>query len=103
MFLGSIFAFDTFIRISNMLAITVFMRYASIKSPATHRITMLKDMIENAFEQRANLTPETASLELKQAVNQAIALLNLGQARVAEKIDGVWQTHQWLKKAVLLY
>src|SRR5437899_3282084 len=79
------------------------MRYASTKPPATHGITMLKDMIENAFEQRANLTPENASLELKQTINQAIAMLDSGKARVAEKIDGTWQTHQWLKKAVLLY
>lgn len=36
------------------------------------------------------------------AVNQVIALLDSGALRVAEKIDGQWVTHQWLKKAVLL-
>ncbi len=64
---------------------------------------MPKNIIEKAFEDRANLTPLTASPELKKAINEAIALLNTGKARVAEKIDGTWQTHQWLKKAVLLY
>ncbi len=79
------------------------MRYASTKPPVTHGITMLKETIENAFEQRANLTPENASTELKEAVNQVITMLNTGKVRVAEKIDGAWQTHQWIKKAVLLY
>ena len=32
----------------------------------------------------------------------AIAMLDTGAARVAEKIDGAWHVHQWLKKAVLL-
>jgi 2,3,4,5-tetrahydropyridine-2-carboxylate N-succinyltransferase len=64
---------------------------------------MLKNTIETGFEKRADLTPETAPLELKNAVNKAIALLNSGEARVAEKINGIWQTHEWLKKAVLLY
>ncbi len=40
--------------------------------------------------------------ELSQAVDTAIAMLDSGDARVAEKVDGDWQVHQWLKKAVLL-
>lgn len=63
----------------------------------------LISLIESAFEQRATLTPQTASADIKRAVAEAITLLNHGKARVAEKIDGQWQTHQWLKKAVLLY
>ncbi|VTP64190.1 2,3,4,5-tetrahydropyridine-2,6-dicarboxylate N-succinyltransferase [Leclercia adecarboxylata] len=38
----------------------------------------------------------------REAVNQVISLLDSGALRVAEKIDGQWVTHQWLKKAVLL-
>lgn len=62
----------------------------------------LKSIIETAFEDRMNITPTTVSSEVKAAVEAAIALLDSGQARVAEKIAGEWVTHQWLKKAVLL-
>lgn len=83
------------------------MRYASTKQPVTHGISMLKanikTIIEEAFENRSSLTPENAPPELKDAVNQVISSLNAGTARVAEKINGYWETHQWLKKAVLLY
>lgn len=62
----------------------------------------LQNIIEQAFEHRAEITPATASAELRQAVNDAISLLDSGKLRVAEKINGEWITHQWLKKAVLL-
>ncbi len=79
------------------------MRYPNTKLLMTHGINMLKNIIETAFEDRANLNPETAPAALKEAVHEAIVLLDSGKARVAEKIDGIWQTHEWLKKAVLLY
>ncbi len=63
----------------------------------------LQAIIEQAFENRTTLTPQNASLEIKHAVQDIIDLLNTGKLRIAEKIDGEWQTHQWLKKAVLLY
>ena len=66
-------------------------------------MTELKAIIEAAFEDRANITPSAAPAEVKQAVSDAIALLNSGEARVAEKIAGEWVVHQWLKKAVLLF
>lgn len=62
----------------------------------------LKSIIEEAFENRMNITPATVTSDVKSAVEAAIALLDSGQARVAEKIAGEWVTHQWLKKAVLL-
>jgi 2,3,4,5-tetrahydropyridine-2-carboxylate N-succinyltransferase len=62
----------------------------------------LKTIIEQAFEDRLSITPTTVSDEIRHAVTSAIALLDSGQARVAEKIAGEWVTHQWLKKAVLL-
>ncbi|MEQ4707996.1 2,3,4,5-tetrahydropyridine-2,6-dicarboxylate N-succinyltransferase [Providencia huaxiensis] len=62
----------------------------------------LQAIIEQAFEERANITPNTVSSSVKQAVLDTIALLDSGKLRVAEKIAGVWVTHQWLKKAVLL-
>ena len=63
----------------------------------------LKTIIENAFENRANISPDNAEESVKQAVQSAIALLNSGKARVAEKVAGEWVVHQWLKKAVLLF
>ena len=62
----------------------------------------LQTVIEQAFEQRMNITPASVSPEVKQAVLDALAALNNGSARVAEKIAGEWVVHQWLKKAVLL-
>lgn len=63
----------------------------------------LKTIIEDAFEQRASITADTVDSAIKNAVMDAIAMLNSGEARVAEKIAGEWVVHQWLKKAVLLY
>ncbi|HEQ1858003.1 TPA: 2,3,4,5-tetrahydropyridine-2,6-dicarboxylate N-succinyltransferase [Providencia alcalifaciens] len=62
----------------------------------------LQAIIEQAFEDRASITPNTVTPAVKQAVMETIALLDSGKLRVAEKIAGVWVTHQWLKKAVLL-
>lgn len=62
----------------------------------------LQTIIEQAFEERMNITPASVSSEVKQAVLDALAALNDGSARVAEKIAGEWVVHQWLKKAVLL-
>ena len=63
----------------------------------------LKTIIETAFENRANITAASVDETTKQAVLEAIAQLNAGTARVAEKIAGEWVVHQWLKKAVLLF
>ncbi len=58
--------------------------------------------IEDAWEIRQSLKPGTAPAKIGQAVAWAIGELDAGKLRVAEKIDGKWITHQWLKKAVLL-
>lgn len=62
----------------------------------------LQSFIEEQFEKRAEITPATASPELKDAIDLILNKLDKGEYRVAEKIDGQWVTHQWLKKAVLL-
>jgi 2,3,4,5-tetrahydropyridine-2-carboxylate N-succinyltransferase len=62
----------------------------------------LENIIDQAFENRAELSPASASAEIREAVCDALQLLDSGQRRVAEKIDGQWVVHQWLKKAVLL-
>ena len=63
----------------------------------------MKDIIEAAFEDRAHITPDSVSKEIKQAVDEAIHLLDSGKARVAEQRGiGDWHVNEWLKKAVLL-
>ncbi|MCL2656067.1 MAG: 2,3,4,5-tetrahydropyridine-2,6-dicarboxylate N-succinyltransferase [Betaproteobacteria bacterium] len=62
----------------------------------------LQSVIDLAWENRAEINPSSASAELREAVEATIALLDAGKIRVAEKIDGAWTTHQWIKKAVLL-
>jgi 2,3,4,5-tetrahydropyridine-2-carboxylate N-succinyltransferase len=63
--------------------------------------TDLKSVIENAFENRDEINFSTKG-EVREAVNEALNALDKGEARVAEKFQGEWQVHQWLKKAVLL-
>ena len=62
----------------------------------------LSDTITAAWERRADLSPAAAPPDVRDAVEHAIAELDAGHLRVAEKVDGQWVTHQWLKKAVLL-
>jgi 2,3,4,5-tetrahydropyridine-2-carboxylate N-succinyltransferase len=62
----------------------------------------LRSTIDAAWEGRAELTPQSSPPELREAVEAVIAELDAGRLRVAEKVDGQWTTHQWLKKAVLL-
>ena len=62
----------------------------------------LESVIEAAWEARAELSPSSTGAA-RDAVMEALDLLDSGQARVASRgEDGVWTTHQWLKKAVLL-
>jgi 2,3,4,5-tetrahydropyridine-2,6-dicarboxylate N-succinyltransferase len=63
----------------------------------------LKSLIDAAFEKRAEITPKSISRELFDAIESTVELLDSGKLRVAEKRDGDWIVHQWLKKAVLLY
>ncbi len=65
-------------------------------------MSQLENIINQAFEQRLDITPSNVSAEIRNAVNEALTLLDTGAARVAEKVNGDWITNQWLKKAVLL-
>ena len=58
------------------------------------------DTIEAAWEARD--TMDRTDTALREAVDTAIGLLDRGEARVAEPVDGGWQVNEWLKKAVLL-
>ncbi|MFI4890672.1 MAG: 2,3,4,5-tetrahydropyridine-2,6-dicarboxylate N-succinyltransferase [Steroidobacterales bacterium] len=62
----------------------------------------LQATIDRAFEERARLTPLSASRELKEAVETTLGLLDVGTLRVAEPRAGGWHVNEWLKKAVLL-
>lgn len=59
-------------------------------------------IIENAFAERQNITATSLKPELRQVIDDTINKLDSGEYRVAEKINGEWQVHEWLKKAVLL-
>ena len=62
----------------------------------------LQQVIETAFENRADITPANVDPAVKNAVLEAIELIDSGTARVAEPTDDGWQVNEWLKKAVLL-
>jgi 2,3,4,5-tetrahydropyridine-2-carboxylate N-succinyltransferase len=62
----------------------------------------MKTIIEEAWENRTSLGPANAPKPLRGAVEEVIAGLDSGKLRVAEKSNGEWITHQWIKKAVLL-
>ena len=61
----------------------------------------LQNLIDAAFDDRDAIDINTTG-EVREAVTKALNMLDNGEARVAEKIDGKWQVNQWLKKAVLL-
>ena len=63
----------------------------------------LQQIIEATYEIRSEISPTSVATESKQAILETIALLDSGKIRVTEKIGDQWQTHQWIKKAVLLY
>ncbi len=62
----------------------------------------LQSLIEQYWEDRASLKPGSSPARLGEAVQTVLDELDKGKLRVAEKLDGQWVTHQWIKKAVLL-
>ena len=63
----------------------------------------LQNIIETAFENRADITPTTVTPEVKEAVLETIRQLDSGKLRVAERLGvGEWKVNEWAKKAVLL-
>ncbi|MDQ7048492.1 MAG: 2,3,4,5-tetrahydropyridine-2,6-dicarboxylate N-succinyltransferase [Enterobacterales bacterium] len=72
-------------------------------------MSQLQNIIENAFENRALISPDNVTSEIKSAVLETIEQLDSGTIRVAEPIGhhaesgrSKWQVNQWIKKAVLL-
>ena len=62
----------------------------------------LQQIIDAAWERRTEFSPSAGATDVKNAVAETIDKLDSGTIRVAEKINGEWITHQWIKKAVLL-
>ena len=62
----------------------------------------LQNIIETAFDNRANFGASDCPSDVRSAVEEVLASLDNGSLRVAQKIDGEWFVHQWVKKAVLL-
>ena len=67
----------------------------------------LSHIIDAAWENRGDLSPDNTDTDIREAVEQCIAGLDTGELRVAERSgdseDGTWVVNEWLKKAVLLY
>jgi 2,3,4,5-tetrahydropyridine-2-carboxylate N-succinyltransferase len=63
----------------------------------------LQNIIEAAWEDRANISVASSSVEVRDAVEHVLNELDAGRLRVATReAVGQWTTHQWIKKAVLL-
>ena len=63
----------------------------------------LQSIIDNAWENRTNITAAVAPKEIRDAVEHVLAELDAGRLRVATREGvGQWTVHQWIKKAVLL-
>ena len=63
------------------------------------RMVNLQQIIESAWEDRDLIR----KIEVREAVDKVIELLDQGQLRVASRDSGEWITHEWVKKAVILY
>ena len=62
----------------------------------------LQQTIDQAWENRAEFSPKSAPIEVREAVAHVLAELDKGTLRVAQKDSGEWIVNQWVKKAVLL-
>ncbi|WP_201535689.1 2,3,4,5-tetrahydropyridine-2,6-dicarboxylate N-succinyltransferase [Psychrobacter ciconiae] len=62
----------------------------------------LQQIIDTAFENRAEFSPSTMPQDIRDAIEQVLEMLDNGSLRVAEKKDGAWGVNEWAKKAVLL-
>jgi 2,3,4,5-tetrahydropyridine-2-carboxylate N-succinyltransferase len=63
----------------------------------------IQNIIDQAYERRSEISPRQVEATVRDAVLEAIDLLDTGQATVAAWRNGTWTVNEWLKKAVLLY
>lgn len=64
---------------------------------------ILKKTIEEAYRKKNDINSNNIDNNIINSINHIIELLNTGEIRVAEKKDNIWITHEWIKKAILLY
>lgn len=62
----------------------------------------LQATIEHFFAHQATLKSQDFPLELREAVDTTLQLLDRGEVRVAQYIESSWVVHEWVKKAILL-
>jgi 2,3,4,5-tetrahydropyridine-2,6-dicarboxylate N-succinyltransferase len=62
----------------------------------------LQQILDQAWEDRANISVKSAPAEVRDAVSHVLDELDAGRLRVAQKENGSWNVKQWVKKAVLL-
>src|SRR5258708_3883766 len=67
----------------------------------TRMASDLQAVIEHAWDNRDSIGPDTKG-DVRHAVDAAIAALDRGEARIAQRTGSEWTVRQWLKKAVLL-
>ncbi|PPR51950.1 MAG: 2,3,4,5-tetrahydropyridine-2,6-dicarboxylate N-succinyltransferase, partial [Alphaproteobacteria bacterium MarineAlpha5_Bin10] len=61
----------------------------------------LKKIVNDAWENKEQIN-QNSDESILNSINQIIENLDQGKLRVAEKIDGSWTTHQYIKKAIML-
>lgn len=74
--------------------------------PSNAELNALKSIVDSAWDQRTQLSPGNAPMELRACIDGCLDLLEQGELRVAEPAgDGnsAWVVNEWLKKAILLY
>ena len=59
----------------------------------------MRNIIEKAWDDRSLL----AKNETRDAIREVVRLLDRGEVRIAEKVDGQWVVNEWLKKAVIMF
>lgn len=64
---------------------------------------ILKNKVENIYKNINNISPDNVEYKDFQIIKKVIKLLNKGEIRVSEKINNNWITHQWIKKAILIF
>lgn len=65
-------------------------------------IKELKKIIEQTFDNRNCISQKKLDCSINNALYETIEKLDQGVLRISEKINNIWVTHQWLKKAILL-
>ncbi|CUR53605.1 2,3,4,5-tetrahydropyridine-2,6-dicarboxylate N-succinyltransferase [Serratia symbiotica] len=63
----------------------------------------LQNIINDAYNNCEQITPKNINILTRKTIIKVINLLDKGILRVAEKINNIWITHEWLKKSILLY